>query len=220
MDEASIKNGMKKMWTDFQSDIQIHVDNWKQCMNAGNEIAIARYEIQLIPILTLFTSYLINFRCTVSQMTASQYFLNEYILTMIVLEKNEALQEYLSGIRSKCGVKSLSEELKIICSTHCTPLNCYQCMAKSMGEDWRHYGMTEMWAQFKPQLEDRFEKWNCDEVAKLPDTDAIKACHAKHSKGVYEILNDCTALMNSMNPKILIDFGMMVQQRCEQICIN
>lgn len=151
-------------------------------------------------------------------MTASQYFLNEYILTVIVLNKTDAFQEYLSGIRSKCGVKSLGEELPIICiNTHCTPSNCYQCIAKSMGESWRHYGMNEMWTQFKPQLEERFENWKCVPVG---DTDAIKACHRKHSKGVYMVLNDCMALMSSMNPKISIDFGPMIAQRCEQICIN
>lgn len=51
MDEASIKNGMRKMWADFQPDVQAHVDSWKQCINAGNEIAITRYAIQFMAIL-------------------------------------------------------------------------------------------------------------------------------------------------------------------------
>lgn len=129
------------------------------------------YHLQTIDLCFSFTH--LNISCHIKAMTTVQYILNEYILTLIGIKNTEALQEYLRGIRAKCGVKELNEEMEILFDKVSDSPSCFICIANSIGETWTHYGMREMWLQYYPQLRLHFDNWK--ECAQAGEPDSVKS---------------------------------------------
>lgn len=110
MGEASVSQNMEELWSVYQPHIQHELAEWKNCVNAGSEFAVARYvhlheafcDHSYKHSIHEFLLFIHNSRCNTNEMMATQNVLNEYIRLMLS-SNTEVLNYYMRVIRSKCN---------------------------------------------------------------------------------------------------------------------
>lgn len=113
MGEAWIANGEEEVWSQFQPNLQLHLDNWKKCVDAENPEAVNKYVQKFfistlefcfmycahILLSTLF--YIPFFRCNAMESRATFKILNECVITMNLMNPQVFL-DFARISRQKC----------------------------------------------------------------------------------------------------------------------
>lgn len=91
--EISKANGLEELWSRTQPQLQLHLDSWKGCANAGNKYLVAL--------------------CNIKEAATTFRLITEY-MRLVATQNPKVLMDFVRGLPGKCSSKSFDVESKEI----------------------------------------------------------------------------------------------------------
>ncbi|XP_055306879.1 uncharacterized protein LOC129571139, partial [Sitodiplosis mosellana] len=195
--DVSKANGLGELWSKTEPELRQHINNWKKCPYAGNQIQVLA--------------------CVASEAAATLQLTNDYI-KLANAEKPQIMEEFESQIQQRCSGQTYAELMAEFASEGETDGNQgngvekVKCITEAIGDAVKETDFNKIWGEYKKDLEQLHERVKA--CKNLPSKWEAAKCVAKEVEQSREILHKFLANLKQANQETFERVKKYIKQRC------